>query len=91
MDLEIEQLSEEPWEFAVGLREYDENLGDYTVVVTEDEYARYGAGSEPKHLVEATFKFLLEREDPEMILERFRLSDVEKHFSDFADAVHDYL
>lgn len=91
MEIDIEQVAEEPWEFQVKLVDGDTELGSYHVQVSEDEFTRFGAGAEPRELVEATFQFLLEREDPDMILEQFSVSDVVKYFPEYADTVTDYF
>lgn len=91
MQIEVEQLAEEPWEFAVGLREADENLGDYLVSMSEEEYTAYGRGAEPREVVQATFKFLLDREDPEMIADRFCLHDILEYFPEYPAQVENYF
>jgi hypothetical protein len=91
MDIMIEQLEEEPWQFAVGLREVDENLGDYLVSMSEDEYAIFGQGAEPGEVIQATFRFLLEREEPEMIMDRFCLHDILKYFPEYPNQLANYF
>ena len=91
MDIVIEQLQEEPWQFAVGLREVDENLGDYVVSMSEEEYAAFGQGAEPGEVIQATFRFLLEREEPEMIMDRFCLRDVTKYFPEYSTQLENYF
>jgi hypothetical protein len=91
MQIEVEQLTEEPWEFAVGLREADENLGDYLVSMSEEEYTAYGRGAEPREVVRATFRFLLDREDPEMIVDRFGLNDILEYYPDYPKQVENYF
>lgn len=91
MQIVVEQLEEEPWVFAVGLREADENLGDYLVMMNEDEYMTYGQGADPQEVVRATFRFLLEREDPEMIMDRFHLREVLQHYPEYSEQVENYF
>lgn len=90
MDVEVEQLTEEPWQFAVTLLEDDVNLGEYHVTMSEEEYSRYGDPLEPTKLIQATFRFLLERENPEMIMERFSLSTVERYFPEYPEEIEHY-
>lgn len=91
MDIVVEQIEEEPWEFTVGLREDDENLGDYTITMDIEEYEKYGNEAEPAKVIKGTFLFLLDHEDPEMILDRFSLSQVEKYFPNYAQEVVEYI
>lgn len=91
MQIVVEQLQEEPWQFEVGLREVDENLGDYLVSMSEEEYAKYGQGAEPDDVIQATFRFLLEREEPEMILDRFCLQDIIEYFPEYPTQLANYF
>ena len=91
MDIELEKVSEEPWEYQVTLLEDDTNLGEYVVTMSGDEYRHYGGAEEPDDVIRASFRFLLDRESPEMILERFSVSKIEEYFSDFPDRLHDYF
>lgn len=91
MDIVVEQLEEEPWEFAVGLREDDENLGDYMVTMDIEEYSKYGNEAEPAEVIKGTFLFLLDHEDPEMIQDQFSLSQVETYFPNYAREVSGYI
>lgn len=91
MEIEVEQIEEEPWVFSVGLREADENLGDYVVAMSEEEYNLYGHGAEPAEVVRATFHFLLDREDPEMIMDRFNIRDVLDYYPDYPEQVENYF
>ncbi len=59
----------------------------HTVSVSEDELRRFGEGSSPEALLEESFRFLLEREPKESILERFRLSVIERYFPEYADEI----
>jgi len=89
-DIEVNKRAEDPWEFKVMLKEDDEVVGEYIVNMDEIEYARYGDDIEPEELIEATFKFLLAHEEPEMILVEFNLHEIEDHFPEYPDRVRDY-
>ena len=91
MDIVIEQLEEEPWEFAVGLREVDENLGDFIVTMSEEEYATFGEGAEPREVISATFRFLLDREEPESISDRFCLQDILQYYPEYTTQLTSYF
>lgn len=48
-------------------------------------------GTEPGALVEASFRFLLDREPKESILSRFDLSVIERYFPEYPVRIADYL
>ena len=91
MEIVIEQIEEEPWEFAVGLREADENLGDFQVTMSEEEYAAFSQGGEPSAVIEATFRFLLDREEPESISDRFGLRDILQYYPEYTTQLENYF
>lgn len=90
-EITVEKVADDPLEYKVQLTEDDEVVGEYSVRVSEEDYERYGDDVEPHELVKATIAFLLSREEPEMILEEFKLHDVEQHFPEYPDSVRDYL
>ncbi len=60
----------------------------YVVTVTEAELDRYAAGAEEPHdLVEASFRFLLEREPPTAILATFTLPTIERYFPEYSNQI----
>ncbi len=91
MEIALEQLEEEPWVYAVTLLEDDTNLGEYVVTMTGDEYRKYGGAEEPDEVVQASLRFLLDREAPEMILDRFTLAQIEGYFPEYPDKLPDYF
>jgi hypothetical protein len=44
-------------------------------------------GATPESLVDASFRFLLEREPPQAILRRFELPIIGRYFADFPDEI----
>src|SRR5438105_4401956 len=52
---------------------------------------RLAQGRAPDQLVEAAFRFLLDREPKESILGRFDLSVIGTYFSEFEQTLPDYL
>jgi hypothetical protein len=60
---------------------------EHSVALTRADYQKYNSGSEPRELVEASFRFLLEREPKESILPRFKLSDIERYFPDYPGVI----
>lgn len=91
MHISVRQLAEDPWEFKVVVSNEDVEVGEYEVVMNEDEFERYGFDAEPLELVKATFKYLLDQEEPDMIQENFKLGEVEKFFPEYPEKIVDYL
>jgi hypothetical protein len=57
----------------------------HEVTVTSMDLAAYALGSaDPRTLVRESFRFLLERESREAILERFDLPIISRYFPDYA-------
>ncbi len=48
-------------------------------------------GATPESLIDASFRFLLDREPKESILSQFELSAIGRYFSDYPDKIVDYL
>jgi hypothetical protein len=63
----------------------------HEVTVTPESLKRYGQGATAERLLEASFKFLLERESKQSILARFDLSEIERYFPDYATRIHTLL
>ncbi len=60
----------------------------HDVTVTADDIDRYAPGATAERLVEASFRFLLEREPQESILSRFALPVIEQYFPDCPAKIH---
>ena len=71
--------------------EEGESRTTHDVTITADDIERYAAGVSPAQLVEASFRFLLEREPKESILSRFELPVIERYFSDYPAKIRDKL
>jgi hypothetical protein len=73
------------WDCHVNIRDESGPAGasDYDVTISDEELTRYGSEASPERLVTASFQFLLERERPDQILRRFRLSQIEDYFPEF--------
>lgn len=56
----------------------------HTVTATGEHLARYGGADDPEALIEASFRFLLEREPKESILGAFELPVIERYFPEYA-------
>ena len=59
----------------------------HEVTVWPSDVARYAPDSTPEQLIEASFKFLLEREPKEAILRRFELPVIERYFPEYPTQV----
>lgn len=59
--------------------------------VTVPDAARFAAGTSPERLVEASLRFLLDREPKESILSSFDLSEIERYFPEYPARITDYL
>jgi len=92
MEIEITPGDTEwPLTFGVQVSIDDTVRSQHVVTLTEGEYRDIDGTVEPRELVSATIKFLLDRETPEAILERFSLTDVIGYFPDYPKKVADYL
>ncbi len=78
--------------------------GTYRVTVTENGSStthevtaspanldQLGSGGTPEKLIEASFRFLLDREPKESILRRFDLSVISRYFPEYPMRIADYL
>jgi hypothetical protein len=63
----------------------------HEVTVQPSDVARYAPGATPEALLEASFRFLLEREPKESILTRFDLPVIERYFPDYPKRLSAYL
>lgn len=64
---------------------------EHIVTVDPDDGVRYGVGLNILKLVEASFRFLLDRESKESIQHRFELRIIPKYFTDYKARIGDYL
>lgn len=60
---------------------------DHEVTVERATLEDLAPGATPETLVEASFRFLLEREPPEAILRRFELPIIGRYFADYPDVI----
>lgn len=63
----------------------------HDVTVTPENVERLAPGTTPERLVEASFRFLLEREPKEAILRRFELPAIERYFPEYPDTIRERL
>lgn len=83
-EIEIETLDDETYRVVV--REAGQAT-EHRVTVTEEQRRRYGSGASAEDLLEASFRFLLEREPKEAILSSFELPVIERYFPEYPDRI----
>jgi hypothetical protein len=69
--------------YDVTIHDADGTSTSHVVTVWPSDVARYAPDSTPEELLEASFKFLLEREAKESILARFELPVIERYFPEY--------
>jgi hypothetical protein len=80
----------EPSTFDVHVKEPDGET-HHTVTLSRADRGRLGAGMEPEILVQAAFRFLLDREAKESILAGFDFSVIGRYFPEFESELSSYL
>ncbi len=63
----------------------------HEVTASPADLDRLGGGADSEKLIEASFRFLLDRESKESILRRFDLSVISHYFSEYPSRIADYL
>lgn len=63
----------------------------HRVTVRAADLESLGGGSTAEGLIEASFRFLLDRETKESILSEFDLSAIGRYFPEYPDRIGDYL
>jgi hypothetical protein len=63
----------------------------HEVTMSASDYERLAQGRAPDQLVEAAFRFLLEREPKESILARFDVKVIGSYFPEFEQKLPEYL
>ena len=75
------------WSCQVRVSDDDGSKSEHQVSVTRNELERYAPGSDVHLLVNASFRFLLSNEPKESILGHFAISDIERYFPSYANAI----
>ncbi len=88
ISIQVRPLSEE--RFEVTVRD-DRGVTRYRVRATGADLLRYGRGAPAGAVLEASFRFLLDREPKESILPSFALPDIERYFPEFPRSLPAYL
>lgn len=63
----------------------------HEVTVSETDIGRFGGERSAEEVIEASFRFLLDRESKESILSQFDLSAITRYFPDYPARIGDYL
>ena len=63
----------------------------HEVTLSAGDYERLARGNSPERLIEAAFRFLLDREPKESILRRFDVKVIETYFAEFERKLPEYL
>jgi len=80
------------WLFRVKIVDLDGSSSEHQVTLEEEDYRRLTAGkTDPERLIEESFKFLLEREPKEAILNRFDLTVISHYFPEYEEEIKNRL
>ncbi len=63
----------------------------HEVTASPADLDRLSGGADPEKLIEASFRFLLDREPKESILRRFDLSVISHYFPEYPSRIAEYL
>ena len=77
-------------EFRVEVSEGRTRTG-HRVTVRRDHALRYGGAAPPERLLEESFRFLLEREPKESILQVFEIDVIERYFPEYGTGIRQRL
>lgn len=88
VEVDVQRLESE--RFGVTIVE-DGSKSVHEVTATKKEVDLLCSDCEPERVVEASIRFLLDREPKESIMSRFDLDVIATFFPDYPTAIHDYL
>ncbi len=63
----------------------------HLVAATRADVVRLGGGGSAQSLIEASFRFLLDREPKESILPSFEITVIGRYFPEYEQQISDYL
>ncbi|MDH3213172.1 MAG: hypothetical protein OEM05_11865 [Myxococcales bacterium] len=86
--IDVEKVEDD--RFKVTVRE-GKSRTVHRVTLHEAERAQFGGASGSEALLEESFRFLLEREPKESILQSFELSVIERYFPEYRDEIRKRL
>jgi hypothetical protein len=89
--IEVRRTSgRDPLEFEVIVRD-GRGESRHRVTATQETCERLAPSSTTEHCIEAAFRFLLDREPKESILERFDVTVISRYFPEFERELPRYL
>ena len=86
----VDPLPGQPSAFAVTVSE-GSGTARYHVTLASADNERLAPGTRPEHVIEAAFRFLLDREPKELIMSRFDLTVIARQFPEFEAKLPGYL
>jgi hypothetical protein len=91
MEISVAQkCGDDPLAFDIVIRD-GKGESRYSVTMARETHDRLASGHTAEDVVEAAFKFLLDREPKESILMRFDITVVERYFPEFDQELPRYL
>ena len=87
----IADLSSDPMVFEVTIKEENGETYHKVTLLQETYRSIFGQSHDPEVCIEASFKFLLDREPKEMIMSTFDITVISMYFPDFPEVVKSYL
>lgn len=89
--IEVTQTgSDDPMTFAVTVNE-EGGETRHAVTLARADYQRLSAGAAPDRVIDAAFRFLLDREPKEAILAAFDITVIARYFPEFERQLSGYL
>jgi hypothetical protein len=86
--IDVTRVRGDTYEVAVAS---DGTSSKHEVSVKPVDLERFGGGAAAEDLIAASFRFLLDREPKEAILNRFDLSVIGRYFPEYPDRIGNYL
>jgi hypothetical protein len=91
MTIDVTRVSDsDPLTFDVTVHE-GEGATRHRVSMSRADYAKLSDGGDAEQVIDAAFRFLLDREPKESILARFDVSVISRYFSEFERELPLYL
>lgn len=87
-EITVRPLGDETFEVVI---EEEGSSSAHLITATNKHVELLCGGCEPAHLVEASVRFLLDREPKESIMSQFDLDVIAGYFPEYATAMSDYL
>jgi len=80
----------DPLVFEVSVRD-EASKTQHRVTLSRKDFERLSGGADADRLIDAAFRFLLDREAKESILARFDVSVIARYFPEFEQKLPEYL